>query len=39
LSNDWQRFFEWPEEVENQHIIQAALNRLRVAPKAAGLFR
>ncbi len=35
-ADDWQGLLEWLEDVEDQRIIQAALNRLRVGPEAAG---
>lgn len=35
-ADDWQGLLEWLEDVEDQRIVQAALNRLRVGPEAAG---
>jgi hypothetical protein len=35
-ADDWQGLLEWLEDVEDQRIVQAELNRLRIGPEAAG---
>ena len=35
-ADDWQGLLEWLEDVEDQRVVQAALNRLRIGPEPAG---
>jgi hypothetical protein len=35
-ADDWAGLIEWLEDVEDQRVIQAALDRLRAGPEASG---
>ncbi len=35
-ADDWDELIEWLEDLEDQHVVRAALDRLRAGPEASG---
>jgi PHD/YefM family antitoxin component YafN of YafNO toxin-antitoxin module len=35
-ADEWEKLIEWLEDIEDSHIIQNALKRLRAGPEASG---